>query len=282
MTLYSEIIAIMLGLGSAIVWGAGDFCGGISTKRNTMFTVMFFSQIAGWLLLTVFSLYFSTFIFSLKFLLLAALTGIIGVTSLGALYHSLSTTKMGIVAPVAAITSAVLPAVAGSIMEGVPAGTKLVGFGFAFVAVWFLSSGGKKGTFSISDLKLPFLAGCGFGLFYVLFDHLVNEDLLWPLVIIRLTVVVLMFVYWLIRRPKLSIAPGSAYLIALAGIFDTGGNVIFGVATTIGRLDISSVLGSLYPVTTVILAWFILKEKLTAFQWIGVLCTGVALGLISI
>ena len=281
MTFHSEIIAIMLGLVSAIVWGAGDFCGGISTKRNTTFTVMFFSQIAGWLLLTVFSLYFSTFIFSLKFLLLAGLTGIIGVSSLGALYHSLSTTQMGIVAPVAAITSAVIPAIVGSITEGVPAGTKLVGFGFAFIAVWFLSAGGKKGTFRLNDLKLPFIAGCGFGLFFVFFDLLVNEDLLWPLVIIRFTVIVLMSIYCLIRRPTLFIAPGSAYIIALAGIFDTGGNVIFGVATTMGRLDISSVLGSLYPITTVILAWFILKEKLTVFQWIGVFCTIVALGMIS-
>jgi len=281
MTSHSEIIAIMLGLVSAIVWGAGDFCGGISSKRNTTFTVMFFSQIAGWLMLTVFSLYYSTFIFSLRFILLSGLTGIIGVTSLGALYSSLSKTQMGIVAPVAAITSAVIPVVVGSFTEGVPAGTKLVGFGFAFVAVWFLSTGGKKGSFRLNDLKLPFLAGCGFGLFFVFFDLLVNEDLLWPLVIIRFTVIVLMSIYCLFKRPKLSIAPGSLYIIALAGIFDTGGNVLFGLATTIGRLDISSVLGSLYPVTTVILAWFLLNEKLTAFQWFGVVCTIIALGLIS-
>ncbi len=209
MTAHSEVIAIVLGLVSAIVWGAGDFCGGISTKRNATFTVMYFSQIAGWLILTVFSLYYSTFIFSLRFVLLAGLTGIIGVTSLGALYHSLSKTQMGIVAPVAAITSAVIPAIVGSFTEGVPGATTLVGFGFAFVAVWFLSTGGEKGSFQLHDLKLPFLAGCGFGLFFVFFDLLVNEDLLWPLVIIRFTAIVLMSIYSLIKRPKLSVAPGS-------------------------------------------------------------------------
>lgn len=277
-----EILAITYGISSAVTWGAGDFSGGFATKRNHVFTVILLSQMVGALLLVILALLFAEGMPHMKYLLFGALAGIFGAFGLVALYRGLAVGRMGIVAPISAVVTAFIPMVFAFFNEGLPPKMQILGFFIALLAVWFLSSsvGGVKTR--LNELLLPVAAGAGFGLFFIFIDRVSDEAILWPLVAARLGSLCLVSTFFLIRRRQMEIpARGQFLFIALAGIFDTGGNAFFALATRLGRLDTSAVLSSLYPAATVMLAWLILKERLSHKQWFGVVAALLALALIA-
>jgi len=130
-------------------------------------------------------------------------------------------------------------------------------------------------------LGLTVTAGLGFGAFFVLIDRVSESAVLWPLAAARIASVGFLLMLTVARRgwerPAINLLP----LIVLSGIFDTGGTTFFALATRMGRLDIATVLSSLYPAATVLLAWLFLKERLVPRQWLGVVAALVALVLIA-
>src|SRR5205085_12672642 len=131
-------------------------------------------------------------------------------------------------------------------------------------------------------IGLALLAGCGFGLFFILISRVNHAETFWPLAVARLTAVLSMLVIVLIRQqpklPSLSVAP----LILLAGALDAIGNAFFVLAAHAGRLDIAAVLSSLYPAATVLLAALVLRERVTRIQGIGIVIALLAVPLISV
>ncbi|MDW7730873.1 MAG: DMT family transporter [Methanolobus sp.] len=276
-----ELSAVILGLVAAICWGAGDFSGGVATKRNEVLTVAIISQLFGVILLAFSAITIGEAIPSGQDILWGALAGISGGIGLLALYHALSVHKMGAVAPVAAVTSAIVPVFFGIALEGLPATSQLIGFAFAFTGVWLISREEHGTKLNTGNLKLPLIAGLGFGFFMIFIDRIQEDAILWPLVGARLASLTMFFLAALyFRRTEV---PPARYLplIALAGILDTGGNLFYALAAQAGRLDIAAVLTSLYPAVTVLLAWILLKERLAQRQWLGVLFVLVAVVFIA-
>jgi drug/metabolite transporter (DMT)-like permease len=278
----SEVLAIAYGLASAAAWGAGDFSGGIATKRSSVYSVILVSQLIGCTLLVVLALILAESVPRPGDWLLGAAAGLCGVLGMIALYTGLARYHMGVVAPVAAVVTAALPVVVGLAIEGLPSTGQLLGFGVALVAVWLLSRGKGNASFRARELALPVAAGMGFGLFFVLVDRVCSRSLIWPLVAARLSSMLLLAVLLAVRRQDPMPAPQQLPLIALNGILDTAGNAFFALAARTGRLDIAAVIASLYPAATVLLAWLILKERLARKQWLGAAGTLVALVLIAL
>jgi len=278
----TELLALLFGLGSAASWGAGDFSGGLATKRSDVFMVVMISQVAGTVPLVIFTLVWGGTLPPASHLLLGGIGGLFGMAGLLALYRGLSEGRMGVVAPVTSVAAAVLPMLLGSFWDGLPTLLEMAGILVALVAVWLLSRTEPDQPFSFDGLGLPILAGSAFGLYFVFIDLAAVEMVLWPLVAARLASMVILLTFLAIG-PRRQMPPVRQFpLLIMAGFLDTAGNVFFALATQIGRLDIAAVLASFYPGTTAFLAWVVLKERLNRTQWMGVSAALTALVLIAL
>jgi uncharacterized membrane protein len=278
----TETLAFTYGLSSAVTWGAGDFTGGFATKRNNVHSVILVSQFVGGIFLVLLALCFREKISDFSGFLFGGLAGFSGVLGLVALYTGLARGRMGIVAPLSAIITAVLPVITGIVTEGLPTAPQLLGFGMALISIWFLSYSFSGTGVRSGEVYFPVLAGLGFGLFFIFIDRAIAESVLWPLVGARIASVGLMGLLLLIRNKSWIPAKGQIRFMVMAGIFDASGNAFFALATRLGRLDISAVLSSFYPGATILLAWVILKERLQWSQWFGVVIALLSLGLIAL
>ena len=215
------------------------------------------------------------------------LAGALGTIGLILLYHSMTLGLMSIATPVSALLAASLPVLVGIFKEGVPQILTVIGFGFALFAVWMISQG-EGGVTNIlahlSDLKLPLLAGIGFGLYFVLMHEATSTGAtVWPMVASRSGGMILITVYMLITRASWRVEDSSAWpMITINGILDISGNLFFILAGQTGRMDVAAVLSSLFPGATVMLAWIFLKERLSRNQWIGIASALAAIVLMTI
>lgn len=276
----SDFAPVVFGLVSAACWGAGDFSGGMATKRTSVFSVVIASQAVGAVLLTILAILFAEQIPSLESLLWSGLGGLAGAFGLVSLYRALASGQMGVAAPIAAVVSALIPVIFGFFIEGLPGFPKLAGFGVALVAVWFVSQGENSGI-NIQSLKLPVMAGVGFGFFLLLLHQGGDTAVLWPLVSARLASLIMLVTIAALSGQKYVPEMRLLPLIALAGVLDAGGNAFYVLAGQAGRLDVASVLSSLYPASTVLLAWLVLKERIVFRQRIGIVTALVAIVLIA-
>jgi uncharacterized membrane protein len=279
------LIAIVLGLTSAIAWGAADFTGGLASRKTGAYRAVFYGEILG--LMMIFAAAWIAWqpLLTWNIWLLAMLAGALGTTGLLLLYYSMTKGLMSIATPVSALLAAILPVAIGSFAEGRPGFLTLLGFAFALAAVWFISqsqSGIQDILAHLADLRLPFLAGIGFGLYFVLMHEATRHATLWPMVASRVGGILIIAVYMTISREPWKPARSAAGMILLNGVLDICGNLFFVLAGQAGRLDVAAVLSSLYPGSTVLLAWIFLRERLSRTQWLGIFAALVAIVLITL
>jgi len=278
----ATFLGVFLALTSAAVWGSGDFSGGYATRSSNTYHVLVISAFSGILLLIVLAFWQREGWPPLAGAVWAGLAGVSGAVGIVCLYQALSLGHAAAVAPMTAVISAVLPAVAGAILVGLPGLSQLAGFALAAPGLWLVSAPAQDGPrLSRHELLLALAAGLGFGGFFV-FIGLVDRGYLYtPLVIARSLTLLTALVLLVVRRlpvPALTSSP----VALLAGVLDAGGNIFYILARQFTRLDVAAVLASLYPAATVILAWIILHERISRRQWIGAALCVAAIGLIAV
>ena len=267
------MIPILFGLTSAIAWGAADFTGGLASRKTGAYRAVFYGEVIGIVIIFVVALIIPQPFPIWNNWLLAMAAGAFGTTGLLLLYYSMTKGLVSIAGSVSALLAAVLPVIVGSFTESTPGLLTYVGFAFALAAVWFISqsSDGVKDVLAhIFDLRLPLLAGIGFGMYFVLMHAATRTTTYWPMVASRLGGILILTVYMTIQKETWKVNKSASSLIVLNGFLDICGNLFFVLAGQAGRLDVAAVLSSLYPGSTVVLAWMFLKERLSRTQWIGI------------
>lgn len=278
-------MAVVLALASAVVYGMADFCGGLSTRRASEFAVVVLSQAAGLAALLLLLPWLGGSPRPVDFLWGAA-GGIAGSAGLIVFYRALADGVMSVVAPVTAVAAAAVPVLVGiALGEHIPWWTGL-GIALALVAVVLVAA--EQGLGSLrharpTSLVPALIAGGAFGLFFVLLDRTHDGSGLSPLVGTRAVSVALVLLLALARKRSLHVPRRALPIVLVAGVGDMAANALFLLATQRGgQLAITGILASLYPASTVLLAQFVLREKLASTQVAGLFSAVGAVVLIAL
>jgi len=278
------MVPVALALGASLAWGASDFLAGLKTRRLALLWVLLVSQATGFVLVLTAALVLGEPLPGRDAALLAAGAGVAELVGFAALYRALAIGTMSVVAPISAM-AALLPIMVSLAEGSAPTTAQGAGMalalGGAMLASIVIGESGS-GRRAAAGVGLAVVAAIGFGAFFVGTDLAADDGALWAVTINRaVAVTLLLAIVAATRRPspleRDQIAP-----LAAVGVLDISANVMFAIALTVGMAAAVSVLGSLYPVATVILARAILHEKLSISQRGGVATALVGIGLVSL
>lgn len=281
------LFVVLAGM-SGLVWGIGDFAGGKAAQRASALPVTVLSKLVGlpFLAAYVAATYRPAVPLSLLWGVAAGAFGLVGLLTF---YRAMAAGAMTVVAPVAAVTSAAIPVVYGLLDGERPGLVRLVGVLCALGAIGLVSlvpaGPGQVSVVTPGLLAAAVGSGVCFGLFFVCMaragDVAGGEGGLWPVAASQLSSIVLGALALLVLRPGRAPRGVALRWTAVAGPFDMTANALFLVATQAGQLSLVAPLAALYPVSTVILALAVDRERLRPIQVAGLALALLAILLVS-
>jgi drug/metabolite transporter (DMT)-like permease len=275
-------MTVILSLLSALLYGVADFSGGSATRRNSVFAVMVLTQTAGLLVALIAAPLIGPDGPRAADIAWGVGAGIMGFAGVAALYGGLAKYTAAIVSPVSALVGAILPVAFGALLGERPARLALVGAALCVPAILLLAY--ERGeTKDKAKLRSSFLygaiAGLGFGGFFIAISRSSPGSGIWPLLGSRAATLVMVSSIVLFSRKRFSVARRDIPAAVFAGAADMAANIFFLLATRTGLLIIVTLVTSLYPAPTVVLARVFQGQRISAPRaaGIGLALAGVAL-----
>jgi drug/metabolite transporter (DMT)-like permease len=276
---------IALGALVALAYGSGDFLGGFASQRLRTSTVLLGAQSIGLAVSILLVIVLRDASPDAHVYVLSAVAGAVGVVAVALLYRGLAVGRMSVVAPVSAVGGAVLPVVWGLLRGERPSALAFVGIALALIAIVTVGRGAEHdpapSVTPLHELALGAGAGIGFGIVFILFSESASGSGLWPVLIARCTSVPLLIgAVIVLRQPPRLPRSGLAPVLS-AGLFDVTANALIVLAIRRGLLSLVAPVASLYPATTVLLARFVLHERIGRQRAGGLVLGLVGLALIA-
>lgn len=266
-------MATLLALVSSLAWGSADFLGGQVSKRYPAFFVVGISQAFGLLLMLVVATASGSWSVPPDWIPWAVLASVSGFTGLGLFYAAMATGAVGVVSPITAL-GGLGPIILGLFLGDQPSLVQYLGLVVALVGVVLASGPELSGDTGARPVLLAIGATVLFGICLVAIALGSRTSAVMTMTGMRLTTVTMLSVAGLValvagKRQSLHSARDTGTM-AVIGVLDVSANLFYGLATATGVLALVSVLGSVYPVVTVLLAWQFLGERLKPIQYVGV------------
>ena len=281
-------MAALLAFTSAMVFGVGDFLGGMAARRLRALVVASWSQLVGLVgILALVLVVLPPAEPAFADVAWGAAAGVVGAVGLLLLYTALATGPMSVAAPITAVFSAMVPVAAGLVLGERPSLLAAAGIALALPAIVMIAQGEEptgtphRARATVHDLLPAFGAGIGFGLFFVFLQRTSSGAGLWPLVGARSVSMVALFALALVTPGRVGLVPGTRRLVIACGICDAGANALYLTAVNRGLLSVIAVLAALYPASTVVLARVVLKERMRAVQLVGLALAATAAVLVA-
>jgi drug/metabolite transporter (DMT)-like permease len=275
--------AVVLALAASVSWGVADFLGGFNSRKVAVATVLLISQSVGLAMMLPLAALRGAPLLDGPAAMFAVAGSASGLVGVACLYRGMAVGAVSIVAPISA-TGAAVPVVFGLLRGERATPTQSIGIILALVGIVLASrvashsdQAGRAGF--ARGVGLALAAALGFGGFFVFLHEASVKDVLWASALQRLTGVGILVIASLLLRPSLAVGWAQVPGLLSVGVLDTGANVLYALASTLGLVSLAAVLASLFPVVTVVLARVVLHERVSVSQGTGVLCAlaGVAL-----
>lgn len=280
---------IILGLTSAVGWGGADFLAGLASRQMGSFRTLFFTQFVGFITVGLYALATGLF-FTLEaqptiVYVAAVAAALLNIVSSFCLYRAFEIGLMAVVSPITASYGALTAVFAFVSGERLPA-VRVLGVASAVVGVMLTAFVINPEALQQRNVRRgvswAITGAVGYALVFWLFGFYVTPFLggILPVFIIRaLTIVVLGGIALLIRHPLTVPRKHDLGRVLLIGVCDTAAYIAILSGTALGAVSIVTVLSSLYTTVTVMLAAYLLHERLHLSQWFGValIFTGIVL-----
>ena len=271
-------MTFFLALLSSALWGGADFVGGTMSRRIKSLAVVGGSQALALLLVIPLVLLVHATHDPTGYLPWGIAAGLIGMVSLVAFYAALAIGTMGVVAPIAA-TGVIVPVAIGLGGGERPSPLQLVGVLLAIAGVVLASgpevrgaregAGGARGA-AARSLILALASAVGFGTVLWMLTRGARYSVAMTLLTQRCASVTAVLVVLLFVRSLGGLTVRDVPQLAVVGAGDAVANGLFSVASRGGLVSLVAVLGSLYPVGTVLLARVVHGERMSRVQNVGV------------
>ena len=274
-------MASLLALFSSLLWGTSDFYGGKLSKKHPALAVTAVSQAIGLVIGVTIVLVSTSWIkpdLSWEgYFLPGVMAGSLGFIGLVAFYSGLATGRMGVVAPISAM-SVLIPITIAFINGEQPTSLQILGMSIALLGAVCASGPEIKGGLAVRPIILAVIAACGFGGAVTFIAKGSETSALMTMTTMRFTTFVVALFLFARFRSVGGLSKKNLPILILIGGADFAGNLLLGVATTKGLVSVAVVLGALYPIITALLAYKFLNEILHKIQYLGIAfaITGVA------